>query len=367
MIAFECGIGAIRHNNFSKGNLVPFQTLQNLGRGSMAHVEEVYMPPYESFVRKTFLLTMSSDLRRRCRDIIHREIQVMSRLAHMHIVKVIGSYDIEPITSTILMFPVGDNDLKMFFDESIEIPLESSEWAIRKSWLWKWVGCLTSAIAYIHSQGICHKDVKPSNIVHKGADVYLTDFSSCSEFDIGGTTSTGADAGTTLMYRAPELFRTGDAGKHGRGTDIFALGLVCLEMKAVHSGTSIQRLRELYAAAASIKSLDANQFYYSKALIPIHEELRGPTHQGGNEAWPLSSAIILSMLASERKERPSAMQVLDAHQLTTACSCVCMMLNTTPDTPSSQPGTRQEIISRISDSSAFADPSMVSSNLPLHG
>ena len=356
MMAFECGLREIRHHTFPRGTLDPFQTLRNLGRGSMAHVEEVHIPSYRPFVRKTFLLTMSSDLRLPCRDIIHREIQVMSRLAHMHIVKVIGSYDLEPITSTILMFPVGDNDLKMFFDEVSKIPPGTHEWDRRRSWLWKWVGCLTSAIAYIHSQGICHKDIKPSNIVHKGGNVYLTDFSSCGQFDIGGTTSTGADARTTLMYRAPELFRTGDAGKHGPGTDIFALGLVFLEMKTVYSGTSIQRLRELYAAAASVKSANITEFYYRKALTHIHEELRGSTHQGDNEAWPLTSAVVLSMLASERKERPSAVQVLDAIHSTSTNSCVCVMPNASSDNRFSDSEHHQDIMSQVSDPSAIADP-----------
>ena len=366
MVAFEYGLGAIRHYTYPRGTLVPFQTLRNLGRGSMAHVEEVYIPPYRSFVRKTFLLTMSSDLRLRCRDIIHREIQVMSRLTHMHIVKVIGSYDLEPITSTILMSPVGDNDLKMFFDELSEIPPGTREWDNRRSWLWKWVGCLTSAIAYIHSQGICHKDIKPSNIVHKGDNVYLTDFSSCGQFNIGGTTSTGADARTTLVYRAPELFRTGDAGKHGPGTDVFALGLVFLEMKTVYWGTSIQRLREFYAAAASVKSADTNEFYYDKALIHIHEVLSRDTDKGDNEAWPLSSAVILSMLASERKERPSAVQVLDTIRLTWDCDfCVCTMRNATSDNPSFRPESDQENMSQISDPSAFAGPSMGFPHLSL--
>ena len=332
MMALQCGLSAIQHYTYPRGTLVPFQTLRNLGRGSMAHVEEVYIPPHQSFVRKTFLLMMRSDLRLQCRDIIHREIQVMSRLTHMHIVKVIGSYDLEPITSTILMFPVGDSDLKMFFEDFLDIPGGTGEWSKRRHWLRKWVGCLTSAITYIHGQGICHKDIKPSNIVYKGDSIYLTDFSSCGQFHIGGTTSTAADARTTLMYRAPELFRTGDAGKHGPGTDVFALGLVFLEMETVYWGTSIQRLREIYAAAASVKSSDHREFYYGKALVQIHEELERNTDRGDNQAWPLSPAVILSMLAFERKERPRAVQVLSAiHFEYTHDSCVCTMSNAASD------------------------------------
>ena len=353
MEAMECGLGVVTHYTFPKGSFIPFQTIRNLGRGSMAHVEEVHVPRHRSFVRKTFLLTMGSDLRPRCRDIIHREIEAMRRLQHIHIVRVIGSYDLEPITSTILMSPVGDNDLKMFLDELEETPPGTREWEERRSWLWKWVGCLTSAVAYIHSQGICHKDIKPSNIVHKGDDVYLTDFSSCDQFNVGGTTSTGADARTTLVYRAPELFCTGDTGKHGPGTDIFALGLVFLEMKTVYWGTTVKRLREFYEAAASVKSA-INEFYYGKVLTKIHDILSLETTRGDNRAWPLSSQVIQSMLASERKERPSAIQILDKYHLVTSDACVCTISNAISDNRFTH--YYHYDMSRMPDPSPTADP-----------
>ena len=179
----------------------------------MTHVEEVQLPWKESFVRKTYLLGVNREQRRRYRNLIYREIRVMSQLAHMHIVKVIGSYDLEPITSAILMSPVGDNDLRMFLDELED--MGQHDGSGRRTWLINWVGCLSSAIAYIHSQGIRHLDLKPSKIVHRGTDVYLTDFSSCDQFNVDGTTSTAADARDTLLYRAPEYFCTGDDGKHG--------------------------------------------------------------------------------------------------------------------------------------------------------
>ena len=357
MEAMQCGLGVVSHYTFPKGSFIPFQTIRNLGRGSMAHVEEVHIPHHKSFVRKTFLLTMSSDLRSRCRDIIHREVETMSRLQHIHIIQVIGSYDLEPITSTILMSPVGDNDLKMFLDELEETPLGTREGSERRSWLWKWVGCLISAVAYIHSQGICHKDIKPSNIVHKRHDVYLTDFSSCDQFNVGGTTSTGADARTTLMYRAPELFRTGDAGKHGPGTDIFALGLVFLEMKTVYWGSTIKHLRGIYDTSGSLK-LASNEFYYSKALTKIHDLLSLNTTRGDGEGWPLSSQAIQSMLASERKERPSALQILDQHRLVTSAACVCTTSYSISDNRLTYSEDHQDAVSQTPDPSATARKSI---------
>ena len=310
LIARVCGLEPIRNCFFPRGSPVPFHTVSNLGHGSMGFVEEVRLQQFVPFVRKTFSLKMGSDFRERYRKIIHQEVHALSRLNHIHIAKVIGSYDLEPHTSTILMFPVGENDLKIFLDELSSIPFRSSEGITKRSWLSKWVECLTSAIAYIHSQGIRHQDVKPSNMVHRGDQIYLTDFSSCGLFEIEGTTSTGADVRCTIAYRAPECFSTDEFGKHGPGTDVFALGLVFLEMKTVHGGGSIKELRERCGPAAHIKGLHNDEFCYSKALKQIHEDLRKDSSMSITSEWLLTEETMLTMLAYERKARPSAAEVL---------------------------------------------------------
>ncbi|KAF2496352.1 kinase-like protein, partial [Lophium mytilinum] len=133
----------------------------------------------------------------------------------------------------LLMSPVGESDLQAFMDELGA--REPTEVEIR--WLMDWFPCLTSALAYMHDQGVRHQDIKPSNIVHRGSQIFFTDFSSSSRFKIGHTTSTENPARTSAMYAAPEMLDylqdDGTLSKHGRAADIFSLGCVFSEMATI--------------------------------------------------------------------------------------------------------------------------------------
>jgi serine/threonine protein kinase len=87
---------------------------------------------------------------------------------------------------------------------------------------------LAEVLAYVHSRGIVHRDVKPSNImVGHGADgsVFLADFGISRLLDSAHLTATGLAIGTAA-YMAPEQVRGGEVGP---AADIYSLGLVLLE------------------------------------------------------------------------------------------------------------------------------------------
>jgi serine/threonine protein kinase len=95
---------------------------------------------------------------------------------------------------------------------------------------------LADALAYLHVQGVVHRDVKPSNIlIGDDGRARLTDFGVARLVDASRVTTTGVAIGTPA-YMAPEQLRGRAAGPPA---DVYALGLVlgeCLSGSPVFPG-----------------------------------------------------------------------------------------------------------------------------------
>lgn len=171
---------------------------------------------------------------------------------HRHVVQIIGSYSECPPSGrqfySLLMSPVGDQDLKAFLevvgDPSWDGRRDMAR--IERSWLQTWFMCLASTLAYMHSSGVRHQDIKPSNIIHRGSTIYFTDFSSSSQFQIGQTTSTENPARTSAMYSAPEVINCdGVLNRHGRALKT-SIDFCCVltpprERRTVDRGRRLQK------------------------------------------------------------------------------------------------------------------------------
>ena len=244
-MAKEYGL-TFRHKEFSDINQNFLIVISSLGHGSLGIVEEVQIPKqHPSFVRKRVQIPYHNGNQRL--KIIKQEARVLESLVHCHIVQIIGSYSECPPSGrqfySLLMSPVGDRDLKTFLevvgDPSWDGRCDMAR--IERSWLQTWFMCLASTLAYMHNSGVRHQDIKPSNIIHRGSTIYFTDFSSSSQFQIGQTTSTENPARTSAMYSAPEVINCdGVLNRHGRGTDVFALGAVFCEMLTVLNDYSVE-------------------------------------------------------------------------------------------------------------------------------
>lgn len=68
------------------------------------------------------------------------------------------------------------------------------------------LGCLISAIAYLHDEKIKirHKDLKPSNILVSADNLWLSDFGSATDFSLLSHSATDNERGT-LRYFSPEV------------------------------------------------------------------------------------------------------------------------------------------------------------------
>jgi len=99
---------------------------------------------------------------------------------------------------------------------------------------------IAEALAYVHGQGLLHRDVKPANIlVGRDGRVRLTDFGIARLVDAARVTSTGMMVGTA-SYLAPEQV----AGESvGAAADVYALGLVlleCLTGQREYAGSTVE-------------------------------------------------------------------------------------------------------------------------------
>jgi len=99
---------------------------------------------------------------------------------------------------------------------------------------------VAQALAYVHAQGLVHRDVKPGNVlIGRDGRVRLTDFGIARLVDSARVTSTGMMVGTA-SFLAPEQV----AGELvGPPADVYALGLVlleCLTGRREYAGSTVE-------------------------------------------------------------------------------------------------------------------------------
>ena len=104
-------------------------------------------------------------------------------------------------------------------------------------------GCLTNAIAYLHSRKIQHMDIKPENILIKNGDVYVADFGAAHDWSKKERSTTWAAAPRTPRYIPPEVARDPHSPRNS-STDMWSLGVVFLEMVTVLRGRRVEHLRQ---------------------------------------------------------------------------------------------------------------------------
>ena len=185
---------------------------------------------------------------------VRRELDILKKLSHRHVVTLLGSYTQNKILG-LLLHPVAVCDLGVFLEEldeeqrlgaaelgeglsklvdrlGLPVSLSSARERLNKVY-----GCLANAIQYLHDQNVRHKDIKPRNILlHRNDGLYITDFGlSRDTTDSSSSVTNGIDRGT-YKYCAPEVALY---EPRGRAADIYSLGCVFLEINTVYRQISL--------------------------------------------------------------------------------------------------------------------------------
>ena len=163
-------------------------------------------------------------------------------LYHPNIIRI---YDVKPDRNDLwLMMELCDCNLTQYLDE--HAIGQSQQHSIMKQ--------CADAVDYLHSENICHRDIKPQNILIKNNQLEIEGEIRLADFGLTKYLTDTSQMNTavgTLAWKAPELFDQesglpiqGTNASYRKEIDIFSLGLVFLYVlaskdfeKKIHANT----------------------------------------------------------------------------------------------------------------------------------
>ena len=258
-------------------NLGPYRIIEQLGQGGMATVFKAYHPNLDRYVAiKVLHPAFKQDPQ--FTERFQREARVVAKLDHPNIVPVFDYADHNGQSYLVMKFIEGET-LKGVLD---------CQWP-SKDQILSIVQSVGSALAYAHSQGVLHRDVKPSNILlEESRNVYLADFGLARMAEAGESTLSGDQLLGTPHYISPEQAR-GEKDLDA-GTDIYSLGIV------------------LYQLAVGRVPYNSDTPF---SIIHDHIYTPLPMPRSINEKIPEDlELVLLKALAKDRNDRFSSVEAL---------------------------------------------------------
>jgi serine/threonine-protein kinase len=217
------------------------------------------------------------------RERFKREVTLAAQLSHPHIVQLLTAGQAGDLLWYTMPFVEG---------ESVRDEIRRGRhFSVRD--LVRLLHDVLDALAYAHSRGVIHRDIKPGNILRHGNHSLVTDFGVAKALSAArptsGTTSTGMAIGTPA-YMAPEQLAADPAADHR--VDLYAVGLVAYEVL-----THVQP----FAASSPQETMAAQLTRMPEPISRVRPDIPNGL-----------SSLIMKLLAKNPADRPAtAMAAID--------------------------------------------------------
>lgn len=144
-----------------------------------------------------------------------KEAKIISKFNHPNVIRVHDVFDENNTSYYVMEYLEGESLSALIakngaFSENVAI---------------HYIKCIGNALEYIHSFGVNHLDVKPSNImVRSSGEPVLIDFGVSKQYDSGGQQTSSTPVGISEGYAPSEQYKKGGVSEFSPQTDIYSLG-----------------------------------------------------------------------------------------------------------------------------------------------
>jgi serine/threonine protein kinase len=198
-----------------------YRIMRKLGAGGMA---DVYLAEDLRHGREVAIKVMRPELAEAMGpERFLREIQLLARLQHPHILSLVDSGDAKGSLYYVMPYLPGGS-LRARLDREHELPLAAAIRFLRE---------VAGALEYAHDEGVVHRDIKPENVLFSAGHAQVADFGVARIVSESNRATALTTAGMTIgtpQYMAPEQ-AAGDPNTDHRA-DLYAFGVLAYEVLA---------------------------------------------------------------------------------------------------------------------------------------
>jgi calcium-dependent protein kinase len=217
------------------------------------------------------------------KDALRNELNILKRLHHPQIVRVIASYEDKEQMYMVMQFCKG----KSLYEHLYKDKHEFKEEEIRKI-----IRGLLRAIAFLHSNFITHRDLKLENLLLESEgqncnSLKLCDFGLSTRFKRGEKLQKPLG---TIDYIAPEVLD----GEYNEKCDLWSVGVICDELftgiSPFHAATIDETMGKIFDGVlvfedSKWKHFSPSAIHFIKSLVKEDIEKRLSAQQALDHKW----------------------------------------------------------------------------------